>query len=483
MVLYLCWGALLGGAFFISTLFGSLLPNINGAYSDQRMLGCFAFWLVACVISARSLFAPSAQTRFAPLLCTLLFALVLLAGELYSTEYRVEPTLFVLFFVGAALLGGVLATADRLGELLRGVLLVLVFACLFYGLLSIFNYAFALADGVVRLERIVTWGFPNIRYWSHVATWLIPFLALAHYSNPLKRAPLIVPLAASAGAIWWWILFTTVSRGSLVGIMVGAMLVLVLFGRPALRLIRILGIHAFFGGVLWCVLTIAVPYLMWGDVAPRDVHATTSGRIPLWIEAWHMSLVHFPFGMGPQSWLTHEIITDIYRESRHFAHPHNMYLYWAAEYGWISVLAFMVMAVGALKMLMRCARDSTVPEADKVLLMGFGMSVAAACVHASVSAVFIAPASLLVGFMVVSGFWALVAAHSGAQVSAMPAQRSWLKSVVMAGVLVLFVGWGVFWLSEVWRYHEDHLEDRATYKSPGSIGSPRFWSHGDFPRQ
>lgn len=480
---YCRFGFIFGALLLVPALFGTLLPHFGEAYSGQRILGCLAFWLVVCVIIARSVFCSSARIHRAPLLYTLPFALVLLSGELYVAEYRVEPTLFAAFFIGAALLGGLLAIVGRLGDLMEGVLTAIVFACLFYGLLSVLNYFFALTDGVVALDRIVTRGFPNIRYWSHVATWLIPLLALAHVSAPLKRLSLIVPLAAIAGALWWWILFTTVSRGSLVGLAMGGLLVLGLFGRPAWQFIRILGLHALAGAALWCVLILAVPFVLWGEIDPRVIHATTSGRIPLWVEAWQMSLVHFPFGMGPQSWLTHDILTDIYRNTYVIAHPHNMYLYWAAEYGWISFLAFLVMVVGALQALIRCARDSAMSESVKMLLMGFGMSVAAACVHASVSAVFIAPASLLVGFVVVSGFWALVSAHSGAQTSVFPGRRSMVKSGLLAGVLVLFVGWGVFWLSEVLRYHEDSLEDRATYKSPGKIGSPRFWSHGDFPRQ
>jgi O-antigen ligase len=75
--------------------------------------------------------------------------------------------------------------------------------------------------------------------------------------------------------------------------------------------------------------------------------------MPLWQEAWAMSWQNFPFGMGPQAWLTHDIITEAYRESRKFGHPHNMYLMWAAEYGWISIAGLVVLCGFAMKQLLR----------------------------------------------------------------------------------------------------------------------------------
>lgn len=43
---------------------------------------------------------------------------------------------------------------------------------------------------------------------------------------------------------------------------------------------------------------------------------------------------------------------------------------------------------------------------------------------------------------------------------------------------------GVLWFGEIYRYYQGNLVDRSVYKGQGMmLYTPRFWSHGDYPRQ
>src|SRR5690606_10260322 len=101
----------------------------------------------------------------------------------------------------------------------------------------------------------------------------------------------------------------------------------------------------------------------------RSIKADSSGRIPLFIEAWQMSLQNFPFGMGPQSWLMHETLTDVYANSKQFGHPHNMYLMWAAEYGWILLVALGLVVAQCIRYFWRRRRQVIEAEFDEQLLL------------------------------------------------------------------------------------------------------------------
>lgn len=185
--------------------------------------------------------------------------------------------------------------------------------------MSINVYLFALSDKVANLVNFLPWGFVNIRYWSHIATWLLPLLPLAVLAGPLGAHRLWRLLVAIGAGLWWWILFMSSSRGSMLGIVFGVVLVLVLLGRTAYPWAKVLLQHLLLGIAFWVVLSLIIPSFIVDELQVRSLKTDSSGRMPLFIEAWHMSLQNFPFGMGPQSWLTHEVITSTYANSKSWA--------------------------------------------------------------------------------------------------------------------------------------------------------------------
>ncbi len=466
-------------------LFVDFIPSAFGSYADQRLL--LSLSLIVLIASGvvwlafnRTLIASlKGLWPILPFLFTLFMAALQHTSKLY---YLVEPVFYTLYFLAFGLIGGILREANLARESAQAVLLIAIITSFFYGAMTITVYLFAMTDNFSRLDHIIPWGFVNIRYWSHVATWLIPLFPLGILLATWKDNRLWQFGVTFTAAIWWWIVFLSSSRGSMVGLAFGFLLVWVLFGRAALPWMKLFVRFSVYGLLVWLLLSVLIPSLVFDDLYVRGIKASSSGRIPLWQEAWAMSLQKFPFGMGPQSWLTHDILTETYRLSPKFGHPHNMYLMWAAEYGWISISGLAVLGGYGLKYLWR--RASMVRKRENLeglWLVGFTVSVTAALVHAGASAVFIAPGSMLVGLLVLTVFWALVTPASP-KTAPRDAGKGYSRAAGYLLALVLLVAGG-FWFRDVLRYQYAMAADLEYYQNELSFGHlPRFWFHGNFPR-
>lgn len=481
----------------VLALFGDFLDVGDvGAYAAQRFALLIVMGVLSILSVARyertSLAAPLSKLK--PVLPTLLLctAFLLLALPYGANGYVwVEPGMYAFFFLSTCLVGLMLVEADAGMAYVRFLFLSIAAVCTVYGLGTINVYLFAVFDGNASFGNHIPYGFVNIRYWSHIATWCLPIIPLAVLIGPLKDVRVWRIVVLLGTGMWWWILFLTMGRGSALGVVFGVTLAVMLFGRRALPWLKVFLMYLAVGFVLWLLLSMAVPSLLSeGEVYFRTVHSGSSGRMPMFIEAWRMSLQNFPFGMGPQSWLTHDVLTETYATSLKFGHPHNMYLMWAAEYGWVLI----ALLGGVVSQVIRCFWESRVAvlaspatkTSDEKLLMltAFTASVSAALFHAGVSAVFMAPGSMLVGLFVLIAFWALIG-PANPDVSPSTQKRKSPKlqtTVALIVCVVLCIGW-LAWLKGVWNYHQDMRDDAVTYvEEVGKATFPRFWLHGNFPR-
>lgn len=473
-----------------SVMFADFLPTYGGSYADQRFLlvGLVGFLSSAATIWFLFKALPSAilTQHWLPAIAFILGFPVLSLGFIEKNYAIVEVGLYSFFFATIVSSGLVLAMQGLVHRYIEIFVSVAAGSCFLYGAMSVNVYLFALADGQADLSDLIPWGFVNIRYWSHVATWLLPILPLAVLIGPLREYRLWRSLVAIGAGIWWWIIFLSASRGSVVGVVTGVLIITLCFGRQSWPWLRQFTAYLLLGGLAWLVLSVLVPSLFLGEIELRSVHATSSGRLPLFQEAWQMSLQHFPFGMGPQSWLTHDLLTQEYVESSKFGHPHNMYLMWAAEYGWLLVFLLALFAV-------QCAfffwkRRTALLLEDKTqditVLCGVAASVIGALVHAGVSAVFIAPGSMLVGVLVLAGFWALIVPCGLFEVRGVQTNsKSSGRLVFTAFLAPLIVLLWLLWMGQVHAYYVDMRTDEIYYKEELKQPTmPRFWLHGNFPR-
>lgn len=473
-----------------SVMFADFLPTYGGSYADQRFLLVGLTGFVSCAAAILLLFKglPSGKLtqKLLPAIGLILGFPILSLGFFEKAYAFVEPGLYSFYFAAIVSSGLVLVMQGQVQRYLKIFVSVAAASCFLYGAMSVNVYLFALVDGQADLSDLIPWGFVNIRYWSHVATWLLPILPLAVLIGPLREYRLWRFLVAIGAGMWWWVIFLSASRGSIVGIVSGVLIVTLCFGRQSWPWLRRFTAYLLAGGAIWLALSVLVPSLILGETELRSVHATSSGRLPLFMEAWQMSIQHFPFGMGPQSWLTHDLLTQVYVESSKFGHPHNMYLMWAAEYGWLLVFLLAMFAVQCAFLFWR-RRTALLLEGktqDITVLCGVAASVIGALVHAGVSAVFIAPGSMLVGVLVLAGFWALIVPcglfeEQGVQTNSRSNGRL-LFTAFLAPLIVLL--W-LLWLGQVHAYFDDMRVDEIYYKEELKQPTmPRFWFHGNFPR-
>jgi O-antigen ligase len=470
--------------FFGLVLFADFIPSIFGSYADQRLVLSMSMVVLMASglawLSFKGVLTASLK-HFWPFLLLLLSLALAPLQHKSSPFYIVEPVFYALYFFAFGLLGGILREANLVRESAQVAVLVAAVTCFFYAAMTITVYLFAITDDFSRLEHIIPWGFVNIRYWSHVATWLVPLFPLGLLLAPWRDNRLWQLGLVFTAAVWFWVIFMSSSRGSMVGLIVGFLLVCALFGRVAVPWIKLFVRFALYGLVVWLFLSVLIPSLVFDDLHVRGIKAGSSGRMPLWQEAWEMSLQNFPFGMGPQSWLTHNILTEAYRSSPKFGHPHNMYLMWAGEYGWISIAGLVVLGCFGLKrLLLRASAIRKSQDPEGLWLVAFTGSVTAALVHAGASAVFIAPGSMMTGLVILTVFWALICPQ---RAKAAPVDTR--KGRPRAGYLLVavFLAAGGFWFLDVLRYQQAMADDLDYYQSELSLGAlPRFWFHGNFPR-
>jgi O-antigen ligase len=466
----------------LCVLFADLLPLPVESYAFQRFLQVCLLAITCTVAGAFCL----SRYRFGTL--THLWPVLIVASSflLLAVPFReslytwVEPGLYAAFFFGFVGIGG-LAGSDK-AKYQWAVILVYsaVVATALYGATTIMVYLFALSDEVSQLSAFIPWGFVNIRYWSHIATWLMPLLPLAILIGPLQNQRLWRFFCALGAAIWWWVIFLSTARGSMLGLVFGLFLVLFFIGRPALPWAKVFLRYLSYGLLAWLIMSVLIPSILIDELSVRRLHAGPAGRMPLFLEAWRMSFENFPFGMGPQAWLTHETLTNEYLQSSKRGHPHNMYLMWAAEYGWLVIGALLGLVGQAIRLFWQRRRElrNEKQGASVLILAAFTASVSAALLHAGVSSVFIAPGSMLIGFLVLCVFWALIS-------------PSWVVSSQGSGgnkalYTVAFIAIGFvacLWLREVVIYYDAMLEDRNYHFETAPYGTPpRFWHYGMFPR-
>ncbi|MGM0767009.1 MAG: O-antigen ligase family protein [Pseudomonadota bacterium] len=481
----------------ILVLFGDVLGTGSvGAYDSQRFLlvvvmGTLSVLaLVTYALGGLSDSFSLAKIAFPTiLLCS---AFLFLAFPFRQGEYVwIESGMFALFFLATALVGRVLQGAGATMACVQVFLVSMAAACTVYGLSCINIYLFAVFHENSDFGRHIPYGFENIRYWSHVATWCLPLFPLAVLIGPLEHKRSWRLFVLTGAGLWWWVLIHSMGRGSLLGIAFGTFLAMSLLGKRALPWFKIFMHHLAVGIFLWLLLSVIIPSVLYdGESQFRTFHVGAAGRLPLLLEAWERSMQNFPFGMGPQSWLTERPLTEIYASSLKFGHPHNMYLLWAAEYGWILIVFLGLVVLQAIRFYWHtrsvCFRSPLTKNSNEKLLLlaAFTASVSAALFHAGVSAVFLAPGSMLVGLFVLIIFWALIAPIAPEKVTN---DRDWKPSALkisitlLASALLCF-SWLV-WMHGVWHYYEDMRTDAGSYaEEVGRATYPRFWSHGNFPR-
>jgi O-antigen ligase len=324
----------------------------------------------------------------------------------------------------------------------------------------------------IRVELFI--GYDNYRFFNHVQTAALPLAILAVTVAPRRTWLRGVAWFAAIGG--FALLFTIAGRGTMVGIAVGAVAVGVIFGRVSFATLRNLAIAAALGLVLFMMLFFFLPLLTGATPGLSEGHYDSRlGSVEVRFFLWRIAQSYIEqapwLGIGPMHY-AHFPTGDA-------AHPHNIYLQIAAEWG--MPMLVLVIAVGALTLrrLVVAVRQCTETR-ERDCGIGLFLACAAIAVDGLFSGNFVMPVSQV--WIAFTFGWAMAwLAGQDRNELAKPSQGVGgisMKRIAIFGLLVsqIWLGWNV-WPEVI---HLDEHVRRTMDRVPTAVMNPRFWSHGWF---
>lgn len=426
--------SLAAGAFAVlSGAVAGALPPLYGAVLFAGLVVAFAAFvspvLGLAVLAVAIPFSPAEGSGRLPVAPSdALVALILVAAALAFLSRRVRILrLTVAFWPGMAFIAVLLLSAsfapDRIAsakEILRWVALLgtLVVAASFCGRAPARRIVLSALFAALTGEAVLGWaqfflrrGPPAFRigpflraygtfgqpnpYGGYLAMLLPVAIAVVIAERPWARRPSTLgALAAVGAATGGAALLMSLSRGALVGLLVGLALLFVLNVRRGglVVLALALGIAVAFGlqtlnlvpGVVAARLAQIIQYVGWFDastVQPTPQNWAIVERMAHWQAAWNMYLAHPLLGVGPGHYpLAYPDfrVNDLWKAP--LGHAHNIYLNVMAEEGFFGIIAYAAFWLGWVVVLFGAYRRSGAP-ADRALASGVTAGLLAVTIH------------------------------------------------------------------------------------------------------
>lgn len=341
-------------------------------------------------------------------------------------------------------------------------------------LLSVFFYVINFAISFsLSLRTIETglwpWGinigFAHPRFLNQFQTWTLPLIVLPSIIWSVRSRTARWGMQGLA-MCWWMLLFGSGGRGSTLAMSTACVFVALIYRKQALTWLRAQGLAVAGGGVLYWVL---FKVLVTSQDSLLD-RSLTSGslREVLWERAWLMIQESPLLGVGPMHYA--------YRVEDLAAHPHNVVLQWAAEWGVPATLLLVsILLWGLWSLVQRFQRGASVPNQQSVIVVRVALtaSLVAAIGHALLSGITIMPLSQLVMVLAVGWAWGLWSSAGMKVEHAWESPAQWTLRLVVAAALVCLM-WGTSqYVLELNQQQELFKEAKQT-----TMLRPRFWQHG-----
>jgi O-antigen ligase len=317
-------------------------------------------------------------------------------------------------------------------------------------------------------------GYINRRFFNHVQTVALPLAAVALHSPATGKAWRFAAWVCLISG--FALLFFSGGRGTFVSIIGASLLSALWMGRSTWRCIRPLALGLLAGFFVYMLLFVQLPFWV-GLPASADLvaRAQEGGSVSARFELWHLALSFVRespcFGIGPMHF-AHRIHPDA-------AHPHNIYLQLAAEWG-LPVLILLLTGAGVALVRFAKVVRATKDSCERCV----GGSLLIACVaillDGIVSGNFVMPVSQ-VWIAVCAGMalrWVLRHTPPEANATMRPTVRAWPGRVCAGLLFAVAVVQLVLLFRDAWSLEE--LLQRAAALSVNDYLNPRFWSNGWF---
>ena len=389
-----------------------ILPWFN-CYDEKRILEL----LLLLTISFLHICVPVSRNnwlsilKFFPvsskilLLLVVIFGLVSSVGSQFPKFAFLELSLFVLLFAISLCVANCRLQLDIV--LFNKMIAIALFLTGWVYLLGFLgNYITAASGDTAFNQRALFGAFSNIRFFSQFQSWTISLVVI-----PLllfKNRPFFLSTVFIAVAITWWLLlFTSGTRGTLVGCFIAIPLVTLIIGKDAKnwfqwQLIAITG-----GMAAYCIFFFLIPAIISIDIQSvlnntvnRDI-THLNDRMDLWSTAVKMVQSMPWFGAGPMHYAAAE-------NTRFIAHPHNSLLQIAAEWGLPVTLAVIFLFVWGVFAWVKTVKSNHTTKDDKNIYAALLASLITGTIHSLFSGIIVMPLSqimliLVIGWML--GIW------------------------------------------------------------------------------
>lgn len=431
----------------------------NLARSAQMPLLCLSTACLAIRASRVNGIPVRGRGQFCWLVCGILMALSCASAEQWPKALRE-----VALMLGLA---GVCGMVGHLGERATRMLAkAIVAAWVAYAVLFVVVLAAVLASGATPNGWLLIVGFDNPRFLNHAQSVAIVLLAGVLASDMVQS---YWRHGAWFGLIVnFLILGLSFGRSSMVALAAACVVALFAFGAAGKRFVGVMLLSALIGFALYGIVFHLVPAWVNGGSFLGPVRETMGAtadhsRLKLWGMAVE-DIARAPLlGIGPMHFAHHE--------NPIAAHPHNLYLQVAAEFGLPFTL--LVMSASALA-LMRAAmriRGETVSVHGR-----FRMAALLACCAAAVDGVFSGNF-----VMPVSQVWIALAIGlllQGRSPPASVAPRRW--SVVLYGAAVVLQVWLAGVTLREFMLSVPNVNGTDLVHVQGMTWYPRYWMNGWF---
>lgn len=444
------------------SLFNIWLPT----YDERRIILILILCLSTLSLAAARSVSIIVNPLPSPFLMFICLGLASVLTVAQIPEYAaLELALFTTTVSACLLLGN-----KRLSERqLRGVVLpTFIGSTVFYGIVTLMVWAAGWAvEGDQPPWPEPLHNFVNHRFLNDWQTWLLPFLPAVLFAKiPRCRDAFHRSLSITYFAFLWALLLYSLGRATLYAQLGCLLLIPLLFGRQGLRWSTI-QLGASLLGLLLLILLLGMNPFAEGSRAERLVSLNSSGRTELWVISLQLIAEHPLLGIGPMQFAALPNVT--------FAHPHNLVLQVAVEWGIpAALLLFGALLWAALHWLAFARRRVASPDCPRweaFLLMSLTASMTAASANSLLAGTAHTPMSQLMLLLVVGCAYALYRQHHP------PEPHKWrlIPRLWIAATLAAAAWLGGFTTYELVHYIGNDLRG-TDYVDGGWV--PRFWRVG-----
>ena len=462
-----------------------LLPSY-GMYNEKRILECLILLIAVALLlidKTLSLKWIGTFTTLPILVRYSLFAIFIIgllsaANAPQAIAAFLDVALYTLIFIAIILVAAIQQLITQ--KKFEAFFLITLLASTAIYLTTFFSGQIAASlEPVPLLHQSLFANFSHLRFFGQFQSWTLPLIVLPLLLVPrLPRSLKILTLIIAAS--WWYLLFTSGTRGSMFGLIIAFAAVAIAFGRHALPWFKWQGVAIVAGLLIYITLFFILPAMTSSDsstvlkntVGRELAHST--GRFKLWEKAGQM-IVNEPFlGVGPSHYGC-----DL---SNHIAaHPHNSILQIAAEWG--LPVAILITGITLFSLLRWIQRGrvllSTSPQGSNqsraLLYPTLLASLVAAGTHSLFSGVIIMPLSQIMMIIVIGWMIAVYQAATDKQKPILSTQNGFrlaLTALVLlsSGILIYATVPDIFHLFE--------LQGAFQSEHPTTRVLPRFWQQG-----